>query len=354
MWGGVLLALALAAGCGSDSTDDDAAGDSTSADASTTVETSAAASASTVDDAATFPVTVSHVFGETVIESEPSRVVVVGLNEADYLYSLGIAPVGVHEWWGAYPFATGPWADPVREELGAEPAVLEEWEVDVEWVAALEPDLIVATYHDIDQAMYDLLSKVAPVVAQPPEYDNWSTPWREQLRQIAMAVGRSERADAVIADIDELIEQTVSQHPSLEGKTFNTGSFAEAGGFTVYSSADVANQSLAELGMDVPAEHDANADGVFVEISDERLELLDVLDVLIFLDDTGETRAKLAAHPTFPGTRVSQEERVVVPEFDVMVAMSFNTPLSIPYYLAELAPMLDAAADGDPATDPNG
>lgn len=282
--------------------------------------------------------------------SEPERVVVVGFNEGDYLYALGVAPVAVHEWWGGYPYATGPWADGLRQELGAEPAVLEEWEVDVEWVAAQDPDLIVGTYHDMDQEMYDLLSEVAPVVAQPAQYEMWSTPWREQLRQIATALGREDRAEEVIAGVDELIEQTTADHPELVGKKFNIGSVAEGGGFTVYSSEDVANQSLAELGMEVPAEHDAAADGVYVNISDERLDMLDMLDVLVMLDDTGEIEATLAGHPTFGATPVSQEGRVVIPDHDTMLAMSFNTPLSIPYYLTNLAPALAAAADGDPAT----
>jgi iron complex transport system substrate-binding protein len=340
-WLMALAAVAIVAGCGSDDTADEAAEPTPSAPSS----------APTVpDDTTAFPVTIDHVFGQTEITDQPERVVVVGLNEADFLYSLGVAPVGVHEWWGGYPYATGPWADPVREELGAEPAVLEQWEIDVEWVAAQDPDLIVATYHDIDQDMYDLLSEVAPVVAQPAEYDNWSTPWREQLRQIATAVGRVDRAEEVIAGVDQLIERTAADNPSLAGKLFNTGGLAEDDGFTVYSSGDVANQSLAELGMSVPAEHDAMADGVFVNLSAEQLNVLDVLDLLIVLDDTGETEANLAAHPTFSSTQVHQEGRAVIPAFDVMVAMSFNTPLSIPYYLTELAPMLTAAVDGDPAT----
>jgi iron complex transport system substrate-binding protein len=346
VWCVALVAIAIVAGCGGDGTVDEA-------DAASVV--SAPASTPTDDhDGGTFPVTLSHAFGETEIASEPERVVVVGLNEADFLYSLGVAPVGVHEWWGGYPYATGPWADPVREELGAEPAVLQEWEIDVEWVAAQDPDLIVATYHDIDQTMYDLLSEVAPVVAQPAEYENFSTPWREQLRQIAKAVGRVDRAEEVIAGVDELIDQTASDHPSLAGQKFNTGTLAEGDGFTVYSSADVANQSLAELGMAVPAEHDEMADGVYVNISAEQLDVLDLLDVLIILDDTGETEANLVAHPTFTTTRVNQEGRVVIPDFDAMVAMSFNTPLSIPYYLTALAPMLDAAVDGDPTTEQPG
>ena len=129
-------------------------------------------------DVDAFPVTLTHAFGTTVVPEPPQRVVVAGLNEADYLYSLGVAPVGVHEWWGGYEYATGPWAEDVRDDLAAEPAVQQGWDINVEWVAAQRPDLIVATYHELDRAMYDTLSKIAPVVAQHEDYDTWTTPWR--------------------------------------------------------------------------------------------------------------------------------------------------------------------------------
>ena len=182
-----------------------------------------------------------------------------GLNEADYLYSLGVAPVGVHEWFGEYPYATGPWADPVREELGAEPEVLQGFDVNVEWVASLDPDLIVVAYHDIDQNIYDQLSEIAPVVAAPtgPGVDVWAAPWRVQYRLIADAVGERDRADVVIADVDATIERIKAEHPSFAGATFDTGGL-DGGSISTYSSGDLANQLLAELGMSVPEEFDAH------------------------------------------------------------------------------------------------
>ena len=274
-----------------------------------------------------FPVTVEHAFGETEIPAEPKRVVVAGLNEADFLYSLGVAPVGVHEWWGGYPYATGPWADDARKEVGAAPEVQQEWDINVEWVAAQKPDLIIATYHDLDDAMYKKLSSIAPVVAQHADYEVWTTPWREQLRQIGEAVGRSDRAEEVIADVDATIEELVAEHPEFNGATYDTGYLDEGGAFGTYT------------------------DGVYVTISPERVDLLDLLDVFIFLDDTGTMEGEAAKVKTFASTRLYKEGRIVAPESDLVLAMAFNTPLSIPYYLTELAPMLEAALDGDPATE---
>jgi iron-siderophore transport system substrate-binding protein len=341
------LALIAVVGvaCGSDA--DDA---STAATAAPAVTSAAAATSTAAGGTDVFPVTIEHEYGTTTVPAEPQRVVVAGLNEADYLYSLGVAPVGVHEWWGEYPYATGPWADPARIEVGAEPEVLQGFDINPEWVASMNPDLIVVTYHEVDQHMYDLLAEIAPVVAPSADYENYTTPWREELRLIASAVGRTGRAEEVIAEVNEKIEQIKADHPTFAGATFNTGGLDDPATLTTYSSGDIGNQMLAELGMTVPAELDALAEGVYITISSEQFELLDKLDTFIWLDDTGTMKAQAEKIPTYAVTRLHAEGRSIFPSRDMVLAFSFNTPLSIPFFLDELAPMLDAALDGDPAT----
>ncbi len=57
----------------------------------------------------------THRFGETVVDpAQIKRIVSVGYHEQDFLYALGLAPVGVHDWFGDYPFATWPWAEAAR------------------------------------------------------------------------------------------------------------------------------------------------------------------------------------------------------------------------------------------------
>ena len=78
------LAAVIVAGCGSD--------DRSSASSAAT----APATTATTVDVDAFPVTIEHAFGSTVVPAEPQRVVVAGLNEADYLYSLGVRTQPAH------------------------------------------------------------------------------------------------------------------------------------------------------------------------------------------------------------------------------------------------------------------
>ena len=124
------------------------------------------------------------------VRGVPERVVTVGLTDQDAFLALGLAPVGITDWFGDHPHAVWPWA---QDLLGdAEPEVLNaDQGVDAEAIAALQPDLIVGLYAGITEDEYDLLTQIAPTFAQPGEYVDWGIPWQEQTR----LVGRSGRAD---------------------------------------------------------------------------------------------------------------------------------------------------------------
>ena len=89
----------------------------------------------------------------------------VGFNDHDTLLALGVTPVAVCDWYGDYPYATWPWA---QNELGdAQLAVLSSAELNIEAVAARDPDLIVGIFSGMTKREYELLSQIAPTVATP-------------------------------------------------------------------------------------------------------------------------------------------------------------------------------------------
>lgn len=294
-----------------------------------------------------FPVTVAHDFGETTIAAKPERVVSVGVHEQDFLYALGIAPVGVHEWWGDYPYATWPWAEEARAALGATPEVLKGFEINVEWVATQEPDLIVASYYgDLTKETYDLLSQIAPTIAAPPGYPAWGAPWQDELRLIAAATGTSAKAEEIITDLDAQIAAAKAAYPELQGKTTAIG-YNQDGVIRTYNSADTAHRFMIDLGMVIPAEYDTIAtERGHLDISVENMELAEV-DAFIWPAGPGA----IAELSVYQNTRLAREGRSISLEDGVLAgALSFQTPLALGFLIDTIPPLVKAAVDGDPAT----
>lgn len=302
-----------------------------------------------------FPVTVEHVYGSTTVETKPERVVSVGMHEQDFLYALGVAPVGVKEWWGEHPYATWPWAEEARVALGAEPEVMPGDGINFEWVAAQDPDLIVAIYVSMDEESYARLSQIAPTIVTPAGYQHWGAPWQAELKIIDQATsGTTTKSDAIVADFAARYEAVRTQYPQLAGKT-GTNIYYDNGAFTAWGSGDLASKFLIDLGLVFPPELDALADeDNRIDISAENIGLLD-MDAAIWPIDSAEStlQADMEALPLYQRLDIAKEGRSVwLDDGDGLAyaAMSWQTPLSLGYLLDVLPPKLAAAVDGDVST----
>ncbi|TQS70175.1 ABC transporter substrate-binding protein [Rhodobacteraceae bacterium] len=295
-----------------------------------------------------FPRRIDHALGTTQVPARPTRIVTIGYHEQDFLYALGIAPVGVHEWFGARPYATWIWADQARQALGGRPCVQKGYEVDVEWVFLQKPDLIIASFYNLDPATYAQLSRIAPVIGAPDGYPAWGAPWQAELRLIAQATGREAKAEAVISGIEGQIRDLAQANPAFHGQSATIGYFA-ADHFVGYRRDGGGNELLAQLGLQTPEIFDGlvQANGQF-SVSPERLDLFEA-DAVVWLVDA-QTAAHIRAMPAYGLTRLAREGRSIWVDEDLQGALSFMTPLSIPYALERLTPLLRTALDGDPAT----
>jgi len=309
----------------------------------------------TLANAAGFPVTVQHSLGETIIAAAPQRIVSLGYNDQDFLYMLGVAPVGVHEWWGAQPYATWPWAEAKRLELGATPEVLLSPETNLEWVAAQKPDLIVATYYDLDQAMYEQLSKLAPVIAAPAGFAAWQAPWQDQLKLLDKATsGNTSKAEAVIAGLAARTAAVKDEFPSIVGKTGAVADLRD-GQFTLWNSSSAPTRFLLGFGMVFPeALNQLADDSGWIRLSPELIEMIDLDAVVWPIDSPTSTRQHdIEAMSLYQTLRLPREGRSVWLDDGKGIlasALWFQSPLSIAYIIDKLPPMLAAAVDGDPTT----
>jgi iron complex transport system substrate-binding protein len=297
-----------------------------------------------------FPVTIAHKYGETTVEAAPERVVCVGLTDQDTLLALGIVPVGVSYWFGEKSKrGIYTWAE---EALGdAEPPTLlmNTNGVEIEQIAALQPDLIVGLYSGLTEKEYELLSKIAPTVAQNGGYADYGTPWDDAALTIGTAVGQPAAIQELIESVKERIAAEAEAHPEFKGQTAAVATPYE--GLWIYGPEDPRSRMLVELGFDLPPIITEADDSEFgISLSSERTSDLADVGAVVWLDLASDKQVK----KVFEGTKAHEEGRwfdISNDDGDYYVAHSFVTPLSIPYVLDRYVPQLAAAADGDPATE---
>ncbi|MDR6977740.1 iron complex transport system substrate-binding protein [Streptomyces sp. 3330] len=303
--------------------------------------------------AGAFPVTLDHKYGRTTIGSEPQRIVTVGLTDQDAVLALGKVPVGTTEWLGGYRGAVGPWA---QDKLGgaAAPAVLTDTGTgpQVEKIAALKPDLILALYSGLTEAQYESLSKFAPVLAQPKAYNDYGVPWQQQTEEIGKALGKEAEAKALVSDVEDEFAAARKAHPAFAGATAVMATPYE--GTFVYGSQDTRSRILSGLGFSLPKDLDKVIGDTFgANISKERFDLLDQDVAVWILPDLTTAVAKLHGDKIYADLNVVKQGReVFVRETgDYGNAVSLSTVLSLPYVLDRLVPQLAAAVDGRTATE---
>jgi iron complex transport system substrate-binding protein len=293
--------------------------------------------------AGSFPVTIDHIWGSTTVEEAPERVVVIGVSDADPVLALGIVPLAM----SAFPYyqdtGVGPWAEPYLD--GARPDVLaSSSEVDVEQIATYDADLIVAVSAGFDQPVYEQLSRIAPTLVRPAGADAYAVPRDDATLMIARALGKEAEGEELVAEANAAFAEAAAAHPDFAGAT-GTVLLPFAGGYNAYLPEGSRGEVMDQLGFELPAAVLAAdpGDGFVVEISPERLDMVDG-DVLVVLTDDS-TRAGVEQDPVLNSLLVVREGGLVLPDLDLRGAMSYNSVLSVPYTVEHLAPLLQDVLD---------
>lgn len=259
-----------------------------------------------------FPVTIAHKFGTTTIKAEPKRIVTVGLTDQDAVLALGKVPVGTTEWFGGYPGAIGPWATGYLRGAPL-PTVLKDTGTgpQVEKIAALRPDLILAVYGGLTKKQYETLSKLAPVVAQPKQYNDFGVPWDVETKTVGQALGKEKQADALVANVQAKFAAVRKANPEFEGKTAVSGTPYQ--GYFVYGSQDPRSRTLTSLGFRLPADLDKLIGDQFgANISKERTDLLDQQVIVWSVSNVAKDTPKLHADKLYADLNVVKQGREVL------------------------------------------
>ncbi|MGP4055193.1 ABC transporter substrate-binding protein [Mycobacterium sp. 4D054] len=280
-------------------------------------------------------VTVRHAFGQTKIPKPPTRVVSAGLTDADDLLALGVVPVAVTDWFGGEPFAVWPWAQP--RLAGAQPVVLSLADgIQVEQIAGLAPDLIVATDAGLDQDTYTRLSEIAPTIPQSGS-EAFFEPWRDRAGAIGQAVFRHDDMQKLIADVDATFSAVKDGHPQFAGKrALLLGGTLFRDGVQV-SGPPWRHEFLTQMGLTVIETPSASI------ARDQIAAVLDEADVLVWLTESDEEQAALLADPTIAGLDATARQRHVFTGKELSGAIAYASTLSYPVVAERLPPMLVAA-----------
>lgn len=301
-----------------------------------------------------FPVTVEHKYGSTTIKSAPKRVVCVGLLEQDSVLALGVVPVAVTSWLGAAKGEIYPWA---KDKLGDSPLpkVLDSKKVNIEEIATLRPDLILAIYSDVNQSDYDKLSELAPTIAAPKGYVDWGTPWDKTAQLIADSLGKHDEGVTLVKRVKGDLAAAKKAHPQFVGKTAVVATPYE--GAYIYGPSDIRSQIQHALGFTFPAKFkDIGGKTFGGSISAERTKEID-FDVVVWLDSPANVESKLGG--LYEQTKAYKDGRTIYVPSSIgdskkvstySSAFSMVTPLSIPWVLKRYVPQLAAAVDGKKST----
>jgi len=310
-----------------------ACGDSDSGDSPATGGSSAPAGGGA------FPAKVTHQFGATTVEEAPKSVVSLGWADADALLALGVVPVGILDWFQAWPVGVGPWA---QDKLGgAKPTVLKGPEINFEQVATLRPDLVTFTKSDNAKATWDQLEKLAPTLSGPAGTQPYGTTLKDQTVMIAEALGRKAEGEALVAANDKALADAKAANPGFTGKSVVVAA-AFNGQYGAYTRGDGRVQFMEALGFQNSQKiEDLKPANFYAEISKERVGLLDADLTVIFGIGAGAELKKDAVLGSIPSAKAKR--LLIIDDADLVNAFSTNSVLSTPYTIEKFVPMVKDA-----------
>jgi iron complex transport system substrate-binding protein len=326
--GAALLAAALAVtSCSSDS-------DSDSGDADSGSTTNSSSNA--------FPVTVSTAFGDVTIDQEPTRVVALGWSDAETALALGVQPVGASDWLSFGGEGVGPWAAGRYDQA---PEIIETLEPSYEAIAALRPDLILDTRTDVtNEDRYAQLSKIAPTVSQPEGVGPYQTSWQQQLELVGEALGKTDEAAGLKAEVDQQFADAAAANPAFQGTAVAVAAYTSEG-FGAYVRGDGRVDFMESLGFtNSPAVQDLAGENFFVSISEEQLPLLDAGLTVAF--PIFVAASEITGNPLWQAIpSVQAGHGVVLDDSTLTNAFSSSSALGIEYALQHAVPLFAAALD---------
>jgi iron complex transport system substrate-binding protein len=217
---------------------------------------------------------IEHAMGSTEIKGEPERIVILTNEGTEALLELGVKPVGaVKSWTG------NPWYTHIEKDMEGVENLGDESQVNIEAIAALNPDLIIGNKMRHEK-IYDQLSQIAPTV-----YSNTLRgEWKENFAFYANVLGKDAKGQEIIQKFDDRATE-VSKLAGDKLKTEVSIVRFMAGKTRIYLGDTFSGKILKQIGFARPASQ--QSEEFTIEIGKERLKEADGQVMFYFTYETG-------------------------------------------------------------------
>jgi iron complex transport system substrate-binding protein len=132
--------------------------------------------------------------GTTTIKGTPKRIVTLYQGATDAAVAFGFKPVGIVESWLEQPIYNY-----LKEDLEGVQIVGQETQPNLEEIAKLKPDLIIASKLRHEE-IYEQLSQIAPTVSHETVYA-----FKETVELMGKAINQEEKANEILSDWDQRV-----------------------------------------------------------------------------------------------------------------------------------------------------
>lgn len=233
---------------------------------------------------------IPHAMGTLSMDKPVQRLVTLYQGATDTAVALGIEPVGVVESWSEQPLYRY-----LRDALDDPRMLGLETQPDLEGIAWVHPDLIVAARHRHFD-VYPLLSRIAPTLVQEDVFD-----FRGTLELMARATGKTDQGRRILSCWEERVADFQDRAAEKLGAawppTVSILSFRGDHARIYYDG--FARRVLDELGFRVPPAHQKDTWGIKLTAR-ESIPAMDGETVFIFMEDdpsVERTYREWSGHP---------------------------------------------------------
>lgn len=259
--------------------------------------------------------TLTDAFGSVEVPATPERVVAADDIALGNMLALGVRPVAASVNLLSVP-------DFLGDLEGIEDiSTNDELNVNLERLAALEPDLILSIGVDFGREKCETLREVAPTYCYRYGYAT-SDEIRTNMLDLGQALGMEEAAEAEVAELDARVAE-LRARIAAAGLDDEPVSVLRLGpDFFSIRHGSTESVLMDELGMTRPP-NQRSIEDFATDLSLERLEAIDGHALYVYVDTEGEGELEqLRTNPLWEGLDVVQNDRVFLVESGVWNGIS--------------------------------